>query len=145
MLFITGKECLAKPKVDEILKSGSIPPLHEIESCFRRNKELFCHFWHPSCIYKPSKHGYVYFQRHLCKETCESAMVGCNRTVKFLYGAYDINQICQKFQMSRRIFQLPKCKELLQKDTRLIEQCMLIEKSGKHIFLSTTVFQNSYS
>lgn len=142
--FIIGKECAANAKVDKILKTAFIPPLYEIESCFKRNKELFCHFWHPNCIYKPSKHGYVYFKRHMCKETCESGMAGCDRTRKFLYDAYKINQICQKLPISRRIFQLPKCKDFLQKDTRLIEQCMLIEKSGKHMILSTTTIQNSY-
>ena len=145
LFFIIGKECAAKPEVDKILMNGFIPPLNEIASCFKRNKELFCHFWQPSCVYKPSRNGYVYFQRHMCKETCQSGMVGCNRTRRFLYDAYEINQICQKFPMSRKIFELPKCKEFLQKNTRLIEQCMLIEKSGKLMFLCTNVPQNSYS
>ena len=116
-----------------ILKNGiTIPSLKDMENCINRTREGVCHYYHPGCIFKATGNGYTYFSRKVCRESCISFYAECDQTFQFLLTSDRIlRSYCPLFPVLRDMGKLPDCQEFLAKDIQKMEQCKLMETSGK--------------
>ena len=108
-----------------------IPSLREVENCLNISREIVCHYKHPTCLHKPVNTGYIILQRKPCKESCDSIHPECGAIFKSLVTMSKVNSYCQKLDLVRTMERIPECKEFPVKDIQKIEQCKLMNRSGK--------------
>ena len=108
-----------------------IPSFHEVENCFNISREIACHYKHPTCLFKPVNNGHIIFQRTPCKESCDTIQLECRATFKGLVTMSKVNNYCQILNLVRTLARIPECKEFPVQDIQKIEQCKLMDRSGK--------------
>ena len=108
-----------------------IPSFHEVENCLNISREIVCHYKHPTCLFKPVKNGHIIFQRTPCKESCDTIHPECRATFKALVTMSKVNNYCQRLNLVRTLQRIPECKEFPVQDIQKIEQCKLMDRSGK--------------
>lgn len=134
--FISGS-CRNINYVKDIMENIFIPSWHEVENCFNISREIACHYKHPTCLFKPVKNGHTILRRKPCKEWCDSFHPECGATFKTLVAIHKLNSYCQRLSLIRRLERIPECKEFPVRDIQKIEQCKLMDRSGKTCNLDT--------
>lgn len=113
------------------MDNAYIPSLHEVKNCLNISREIVCHYKHPTCLHKPVNNSHVILQRKPCKESCDSFYPKCEATIKSLVAMSKVNSYCQRLDLVRTLERIPECKEFPVKDIQKIEQCKLMNRSGK--------------
>ena len=108
-----------------------IPSLDEVENCLNISREVVCHYKHPTCLHKPVNNSYFILQRNPCKESCDSVLSECGATFNSLAVMAKVNSYCGRLSLVRTLERIPKCKEFPVQNIQKIEQCKLMDRSGK--------------